>query len=83
MVNWKKEFLQRCISKILLIDAEKFSKMQISAQVFFKDFPDRFGITYLKTGFLWSCFSKILYIDFRIATIQKTGLSKKRQRFCS
>ena len=30
------------------IDTEKLSKMQISSQVFFKDFADRFGITYLK-----------------------------------
>ena len=77
MVNWKKEFLNRCISKISFIDTEKLSKIQISLQVFFKDFADRFRITYLKNGFLWSCFSKILLIDFRIATNLKTGLSKK------
>ena len=77
MVNWKKEFLHRCISKILFIDTEKLSKRQISLQVFFKDFADRFRINYLNKGFLWSCFSKILLIDFRIATNLKTGLSKK------
>ena len=43
----KKEFLHRCISKILFIDAEQLSKMQISLQVFWKDFVDRF-----RTGFL-------------------------------
>ena len=48
----KKEFLHRCVSKILFIDPEKLSKMQISLQIFFKDFADRFGITYLKNGFL-------------------------------
>ena len=79
MVNWKKkkEFLLRCISKILFIDTEKFSKMKISLQLFFKNFADRFGITYPKNGFLWSCFSKILLIHFRIATNLNTGLSKK------
>ena len=84
MVNWKKEFLHRYISKILFIDTEKLSKMQISLQVFFKDFADRFRITYLKNGFLWSCFSKILLIDFRIATNLKTGSSKKYSwKICS
>ena len=78
MVNWKKEFLHRYISKIL------FCKMQIYLMVFFKDFADRFRSTYLKNGFLWSCFSKILLIDFRIATSLKTGLSKQCSwRFCS
>ena len=67
MVNWKKEFLHRCISKILFIDTEQLSKMQISSQVFFRDFVDRFG----------SCFSKNLLMDFRIATYLKTELSKK------
>ena len=65
------------ISKILFIDTEKLSKMQISLQVFFKEFVERFGITYLKNRFLWSCFSKTFLIDFRIATNLKTGLSKK------
>ena len=78
MVNWKKkEFLHVFISKILFIDTEQLSKMQISLQVFFKDSVDRFGTTYLKNGFLWSCFSKILLIDFWIATNLKTGSSKK------
>ena len=77
MVNWKNEFFHKCISKILIIDAENLSEMQISSQVFFKDFADRFRITYLKNGFLWSCFSNILLIDFWLATNQKTGLSKK------
>ena len=77
MVNWKEQFLYRCISKILFIDTEKLSKMKISSQVFFKDFADRFGITYLKNGFLWSCFSKMLWIYFRIATTLKTGFSRK------
>ena len=79
MVNWKKEFLNRCISKISFIDTEKLSKIQISLQVFFKVFADRFRITYLKNGFIWSYFSKILLIDFRKATTLKTGLS----RICS
>ena len=48
MVNWKKEFFSRCISKILFIDTEKLSKMHISLQVFFNDFGDRFGITYFE-----------------------------------
>ena len=39
-VNWKKEFLHMCISKILFIDTEKLSKMQISSQVLFKDFDN-------------------------------------------
>ena len=78
IVNWKKkEFLHRCISKILLIDTEKLSKMQTTLQVFFKDFADRFRITYLENWFFWSCFLKILLIDFRIVTNLKTGLSKK------
>ena len=53
IVNWKKknEFLHRCISKILFIDTEKLSKIQISLQVFFKGFAERFRITYLKNGF--------------------------------
>ena len=84
MVNWKKEFLHRYISKILFIDTEKLCKMQIYLMVFFKDFADRFRSTYLKNGFLWSCFSKILLIDFRKATSLKTGLSKQCSwRFCS
>ena len=69
MVNSKKEFHHRCISKMLFIDMEQFS-------VFFKNFVDRFGTTYLRNGFLWSCFSKILLIVFRIATNLKTRLSK-------
>ena len=77
IVNWKKEFLHGCISKILFIDTEKLSKMEIPFQLFFKDITDRFRITYLKNGFFWSCFSKMLLIDFRIATNLKTGLSKK------
>ena len=52
MVNCKKEFLRRCISKILFIDTDQLSKIQISLQVFFKDFADRFGNTYLKNGLL-------------------------------
>ena len=51
--------------------------MQISLQVFLKDLGDTFGITYPKNGFPWKCFSKILMIDFRIATNLKTRLSKK------
>ena len=38
MVNWKKEFLHECI-------CSKINK--ISLLVFFKDFVDRFGATYL------------------------------------
>ena len=77
IINWKKKFLHRCISKILFIDTEKLSKMQTSLQIFFKDFADRFRITYVKNEFFWSCFLKILFIDFRIATDLKIGLSKK------
>ena len=77
MVNWKKEFFHRYVSKILFIYTEKLCKMQIYLMVFFKDFADRFRSTDLKNGFLWSFFSKILLIDFRIATNLKTGLSKK------
>ena len=52
MVNWKKEFFRKCISKILFIDTEGLSKMWISSQVFFKDFVDRCETTCLKNGFL-------------------------------
>ena len=52
----KKEFLHRFISKILFIDTQQLSKMQISWQVFFTDFVDRIGTTYLKYRFLWSCY---------------------------
>ena len=84
MVNWKKEFLNRCISKISFIDTEKLSKIQISLQVFFKDFADRFRITYLKNGFIWSYFSKILLIDLRKATNLKLDCLKcVPERFCS
>ena len=76
-VNWKKWIHSQAYFKDLFIDTEKLSKMQISLQVFFKDFADRFWTTYLENGFLWSCFSKILLTDFRIATNLKTGLSKK------
>ena len=62
----KKNFLTGVFQKILFIDTEKLSKMQISLQVFFKDFADRFRITYLKNWFFWSCFSKILSTDFKI-----------------
>ena len=72
----KKNFLTGVFQKILFIDTEKLSKMQISLQVFFKDFADRFRITYLKNGFFWSCFSKILSTDFKIATNLKARLSK-------
>ena len=47
---------------------------------FFKDFVDRFGTTYLKNWFLWSCFLKNLLEDFRKATSLKTGSSKKYSR---
>ena len=77
IVNWKKEFLHRCISRILFVDTEQLSKMQISSQVFFKDFVDRFGNAYLKNGFIWSCFSRILLIDFRTASSVKAASSKK------
>ena len=46
VVNCKKELLRWCILKILFIDTEKLSKMQISSQVFSKDFFDRFRSTY-------------------------------------
>ena len=48
MVSWKKEFLHKCTWKILFIDTELFSKMQIFSQVFFKDFVDRFWTNYFK-----------------------------------
>ena len=78
MVNWKKKkFLQRCISKIFLfIDTERHSKMWIFSWVFFKDFIDRFGTTYLKNWFLWMYFSKTFLKYFRIATYLKSGLSR-------
>ena len=47
MVNWKKWIIHWFISKILFLDKEQLSKMQISLQVFFKDFVYRFGTTYL------------------------------------
>ena len=47
MVNWKKWIIHWFISKILFLDTEQLSKMQISLQVFFKDFVYRFGTTYL------------------------------------
>ena len=42
----KKVFPVRCISKMLLIDTEQLSKMQISLQVFCKDSIDRFRTSY-------------------------------------
>ena len=54
MINWKKEFLHRCISKTLFIDTEQFSKMYIFLHVFFKDYVYRFRTTYLKNGFIGS-----------------------------
>ena len=78
MVNWKKkEFLHVFISKILFIDTEQLSKMQISLRVFFEDFTDRFGTSYLKNRFLWGCFSDVLLIDFRVATNLKIGSSEE------
>ena len=73
MVNWKKEFLHRCVSKMLFIDIEQLIYLQVSL----KNFIDRFGTIYLKSRFIWRYFSKILLIDFRIATNLKTGSSKK------
>ena len=77
MVNWKKDFFYNCIWKILFIDTENLFKMQISMQVLFMAFVNRFGFTYLKNRFLWSCLSKFLLINCRIATNLKTALSKK------
>ena len=77
MLNWKKEFLHMFISKILFIDTEQFSKTKIFSHVFFKDFVDGFGATFLKNEFLWSCFSQILLIDFGKATNLTPGSSKK------
>ena len=59
------------------IDTEQLSKTQISFEIFFKDFNDGFGTTYHENGFLWSCFSKILLKDFRIAANLKPASSKK------
>ena len=61
MVNWKTEFLHKFISRILFIDTEQFSKMQIFFKVFLKDFIDRFGTTYLKSGFIWIFFQKFFW----------------------
>ena len=77
MLNWKKEFLHMFISKILFIDTEQFSKTNIFSHVFFKDFVDGFGATFLKNEILWSCFSQILLIDFGKATNLTPGSSKK------
>ena len=46
----------------------------------FQGFVHRLKTTNLKTGFLWSCFSKILLMGFRIATNLKTESSKKYSR---
>ena len=51
MVNWKKDFLHSCISKVFFIDTGQLSKMQISWQVFFKNLVDRFQANYLKNFF--------------------------------
>ena len=56
---------------------QQVSKTQISSQVFFNDFVDKFGTTKLKNGFLQSRFLKTLSIDFKIATNIETGPSKK------
>ena len=77
MLNWKKEFLHMFISKILFIDTEQFSKTNIFSHVFFKDFVDGFGATFLKNEILWSCFSQVLLIDFGKATNLTPGSSKK------
>ena len=45
-----------------------------------KDFDDLFETDYLKNEFLLSCFSKILFIDFIIATDLKTESPKKGSR---
>ena len=46
MVNWKKkELIPKCISKILLIDTGKLSKVLIFPEIFLKDFVDRFEIS--------------------------------------
>ena len=44
----KKKLLRRPISKILLIDTEQLSKMQISSKVFFNDFVHRFEVVFPK-----------------------------------
>ena len=51
MANWKKDFLHRCISKVFFIDTGQLSKMQISWEIFFKNFVDRFRANYLKNFF--------------------------------
>ena len=55
---------------------EQFSKMKTFLQVFFKDFVDRFGTTYLKNEFLRRCFLKILLTDLKLAPNLRTGSSK-------
>ena len=51
--------------------------MWILLQVYFKDFVDTFGNKYFKNPFLWRYFSRILCVDFRIATYLKIELSQK------
>ena len=96
LLNWCEKFYEWCITNSYKYNQEygklkKWIPSQMyfkdfvlryrkAFQVFFKDFGDRFGITCLRYWFLCSCFSKILLIDFRIATNLKTGSSKKCSR---
>ena len=48
-----------CISKILLIDTERFSKTNF-LQVFFKDFVNRFENNYLKMHFFGVIFENFV-----------------------
>ena len=50
---------------------------RIPSQVLFKDFADRFGMTYLKKWISLKLFFENFVGRFRIATNLKTGLPKK------
>ena len=77
MVNWKKKFLCMRISNLSFTDTEQLCKMWISSHVFFKDFVERFRTAYFKNRSFSRYFSRILFVDFRIALYLKTGLSQR------
>ena len=52
----KKDSITDVFQIFFFIDGEQLSKNQIPLQVFFKDFVDRLGTTYLENGILWSYF---------------------------
>ena len=59
----KKEFPCKHISKVLLIDTEQFSKIQISSQVFFMDFVDWIRTTLKMDFFEGICQEFCCYIS--------------------